>query len=157
MNISALTPSQKECLSTWVEEGADLNALQKRAEEELGLKMTFMDMRFLVLDLGLEIKAKPAPAASSLIPPSDSNALPQASTPQSAQKVQISMDESPAEGSALSGQVIFPSGAKGAWFFDHDGRLGLDPSPSSPDPTEDDIDVFQRELKHFLRTELGGL
>jgi len=55
---SQLTDEQKEKLRQWAEEGASIADLQERLKEEFGLAITYMDARFLVLDLGLEIRAR---------------------------------------------------------------------------------------------------
>ncbi len=51
-----LTPEQKQSVATWVEAGDNLSAIQQKLFEQLKLSMTYMDVRFLVDDLGLELK-----------------------------------------------------------------------------------------------------
>ena len=46
-----LDENQKKTVAGWVEEGLDLSAIQSRLESEMDVRMTYMDVRFLVGDL----------------------------------------------------------------------------------------------------------
>jgi hypothetical protein len=59
-----LTPEQKQTVSSWVAAGDNLSAIQKKLSEQFQLSLTYMDVRFLVDDLGLELK-NAAPKAST--------------------------------------------------------------------------------------------
>ncbi|WP_438483290.1 hypothetical protein [Oleiharenicola lentus] len=59
-----LSPEQKETVATWVAAGDNLSTVQKKLRDELKISMTYMDVRFLVDDLGLELK-NPAPKADT--------------------------------------------------------------------------------------------
>ena len=48
INPDQLSPEQIQSIRTWAEEGLDLNAIQKRLHEDLNIKLTFMDTRFLL-------------------------------------------------------------------------------------------------------------
>ena len=50
-----LSPEQKEAITTWVAAGDNLAEIQKKLAEQFKLSMTYMDVRFLVDDLGLEL------------------------------------------------------------------------------------------------------
>ena len=52
----SLTPEQKQAVSAWVAAGDNLSAVQKKLAEQFKVSMTYMDVRFLVDDLGLELK-----------------------------------------------------------------------------------------------------
>lgn len=52
----ALTPEQKQIVSSWVAAGDSLSSIQKKLSEQFHVSMTYMDVRFLVDDLGLELK-----------------------------------------------------------------------------------------------------
>ena len=51
-----LDENQKKTVVGWVEEGLDLSAIQSRLESEMDVRMTYMDVRFLVGDLELTPK-----------------------------------------------------------------------------------------------------
>src|SRR5450432_1979035 len=59
-----LTPEQKVSVSEWVAAGDNLYAVQKKLAEHFKVSMTYMDVRFLVDDLNLQIK-DPAPKADA--------------------------------------------------------------------------------------------
>src|SRR3954463_463872 len=62
-----LTPEQKQAVSGWVAAGDNLSTVQKKLAEQFKVSMTYMDVRFLVDDLGLELKnAAPKADASDL-------------------------------------------------------------------------------------------
>ncbi len=67
--MSALTTEQKQRVTAWVNDGLSLSDVQKRITADLGIHMTYMDVRFLVDDLNLALKekepAKPACGARS--------------------------------------------------------------------------------------------
>ena len=62
-----LTPEQKQTVSAWVAAGDNLSLVQKKLAEQFKISMTYMDVRFLVDDLGLELKnAAPKADASDV-------------------------------------------------------------------------------------------
>lgn len=52
----SLTPEQKQTVSSWVAAGDSLSVVQKKLSDQFKISMTYMDVRFLVDDLGLELK-----------------------------------------------------------------------------------------------------
>lgn len=59
-----LSPEQKQSVATWVAAGDSLSTIQQKLNSEFKISMTYMDVRFLVDDLNLELKdPKPAKAA----------------------------------------------------------------------------------------------
>ena len=48
-----LDEAQKQHGAGWIREGLKLSDIQKRLESELGVKLTYMEVRFLVDDLKL--------------------------------------------------------------------------------------------------------
>jgi transposase len=51
-----LSPEQTKAVASWVAAGDSLAAIQKKLLEQFKVSMTYMDVRFLVDDLGLELK-----------------------------------------------------------------------------------------------------
>ena len=104
-----LTPEQKQTVATWVAAGDNLSVVQKKLVEQFKVSMTYRDVRFLVDDLGLELK-DPAPKADA----SDvSKSAPARPTPPPAARGGVA-DEAMEESSAGPGDAELPEeGAEG--------------------------------------------
>ena len=60
-----LSESQIAAVRQWAADGASLSDIQTRLADEFGLHMSYMDVRFLILDLGIELVEPKAPAADA--------------------------------------------------------------------------------------------
>jgi hypothetical protein len=67
--MASLTPAQSAQVSSWVAAGETLSQIQARLSSELGITMTFMDVRFLVDDLNLTLVEKEAVSYTHLTLP----------------------------------------------------------------------------------------
>ena len=149
MNPNQLSSEQIAQLKQWAADGLDLNAMQKRMNEEMDLRLTYMDARFLLLDLHIDLVApKPAEEDKKQTPFSAEIPLPTGVT-------QVTIDEITPPHALLCGKVNFMSGARGTWSIDKMGRI--DWTPTSGEPTADDIKSFESELQKVLRSQMGGL
>ena len=54
-----LTEEQKKTVSGWVAAGDSLSVIQKKLSEQMKISMTYMDVRFLVDDLNLQLQDPP--------------------------------------------------------------------------------------------------
>jgi hypothetical protein len=134
-----------------LDEGLSLSDVQKLLDSELGIKMTYLDLRLLAADLEVnwqkqdEAKAEEAKSDDDMditkIPEDEDDGTPRT-------KVEVSKLARP--GMAMSGTVEFLSGAKGEWFLDSYGRLGFNPEEGSSQPTEEDLQDFQMVLQKQL-------
>ena len=50
----------------------------------------------------------------------------------------------------ISGKVTFSDGKSAAWYIDQLGRLGLNPDEEGYSPAQEDLAVFQNELRNVL-------
>ena len=150
-----LTDEQKAAVKTWLEQGSGLSDVQKRLSGEFGINMTYMDVRFLVLDLGVAPQDKPEPkppplppedVAPGAVPGGDPNAAPGQGN------VTVELDRITKPGSAMSGTVCFSDGVKATWFVDQLGRLALQADREDYSPSAEDV----REFQEALRAKLGG-
>ena len=57
-----LDDEQKQKVSGWIEEGLKLSEIQDKLNSEFGFRMTYMEVRFLIDDLGVKLKDKPVEA-----------------------------------------------------------------------------------------------
>ena len=141
---SQLSADQKNAIHGWANDGATMADIQKRMNEEWQIRVTYMDTRFLILDLGItlkqEVKEEPKVEAPALTD----------GEPMAAGGVQVSRDEIVIPGMLFSGKVQFSDGEKALWYVDESGRLGLDPDTAGYRPVQDDIIAFQSELKKML-------
>jgi len=158
----SLTDEQKQAISKTLEEGASIADVQKLLDEEYGVAMTYMDVRFLIDDLNLEIKDK-APQASA------SGGLDQKLPKQGAQdaeepllvdeggggQVSVEIDRVKRPGAALSGAATFSDGKRAQWYVDPYGRLGLEPEQEGYQPSEADLQAFQEELQKQIQGPSG--
>lgn len=161
---SMLTEEQLDLVRAWAAQGVDLNGIQKCLASECGLHLTYMEVRFLLLDYGIEIAqpAEPAaaaaeeadeavPAADEAADAGEAAAAAEAEMPagKGAGGVSVTIDELQLPGTLISGKVSFPSGGHGAWFIDQAGRLGW--SDLSGQPTQYEMQDFQTQLMQLLR------
>lgn len=193
-----LTPEQKQTVSSWVAAGDSLSAVQKKLTEQFKISMTYMDVRFLVDDLGLELKnaapkadasdvtkapaAKPTPPAAEPagkkgfmdklkekvgmgaedeepMPADeafddDAGAdLPPEEAPAAAGSVSVELDRIMRPGTVVSGNVTFSDGVSGKWALDQYGRLMLETGQKGYQPSQPDVQAFQRELQAQLQRQ----
>ncbi len=59
-----LSPEQSSAVSSWIAAGDSLSAVQRKLRDEYALSLTFMEVRFLVDDLNLQLK-DPAPKVNA--------------------------------------------------------------------------------------------
>ena len=144
-SASKLTPEQKDALKQWAAEGATMSDLQRHLKDDFGHTLTYMDTRFLILDLGIELieepkvepkkEEKPAPVPTGF--------------------VAVTMDSLTLPGALVSGKVTFSDGETGVWMLDQTGRPGLDPDTPGYRPSQEDILAFQTQLRSLI--EKSGL
>ena len=149
-----LTVTQKQTIAEWVKEGNSLSEIQKRLAEELEIPMTYMDVRFLILDLGLNVQDKPEPVAQPKVQPLDAPGTDPAATSLEGSApgggVSVEVDRVTKPGTIVSGTVAFSDGTSSAWSLDQFGRLALDPGASGAQPSPEDLQAFQEELRAVL-------
>ncbi len=157
----SLTPEQTAAVSTWVAAGDNLSTIQKKLREQFEVALTYMDVRFLVDDLNLQLKdppkkvdasdvskAQPAPAAAGDALPADGE-LP----PAGPGSVSLNVDGvTLIPGAIASGDVTFSDGVTGKWVIDQQGRPGFTKiSKPGYRPTPEDGQEFMRLLEIELQ------
>ncbi len=168
-----LTDAQKSAVADWVEGGAELGDIQSRLKDEFGVTLTYLDTRFLLGDLGLELLSEreeeevEAPAEAEAAPGPEGGELPDGDsgggledTPPAppeddplagSGKVSVTVDALTQPHTMVSGRVTFGDGKGAAWYIDQMGRLGYDPDEAGYRPSEADLAEFQMELQGALR------
>jgi hypothetical protein len=124
---------------------------------ECGVHLTYMDVRFLLLDHGIEIaQPQPEPAAAPAPEPqpeapSAPEPAPAAADPMTgaaAVRPTMSLDDIQIPGTILSGKCEFPSGTKVSWQIDQMGQLACNQLAGTMTPEEQQAFVF--ELRQIL-------
>ncbi len=167
--IMNLDEAQKKKVIAWIAEGLKVSEVQKRLDAELGVRMTYMEVRLLLDDLRLVPKDQPArmgekelgqkvkasnssPLHPANEPPASDRSL-QASGQEQAlgPKVSVSVDAVTQPGTLVSGTVTFSDGNTASWYLDQMGRLGLAPKQQGYRPSPEDIEDFQLEIQSELQ------
>ena len=165
-----LNEEQKKQVIQWLDEGAKVADVQSRLEKTFQLRMTYMEVRFLVDDLKVlpkdpappkapEAPAKPAtpPAAPAPSVPAGGPAAaiplelqPEPPLPGGGGGVNVTVDAVVRPGAMISGNVTFSDGKTAAWYLDQAGRLGMVASEQGYRPSAADVEDFQMALQDEL-------
>src|SRR5215472_12607917 len=121
-----LDESQRRKVADWIAQGLKLSEIQNRLQSELGLKLTYMEVRLLVDDLKLTpkdvepLKPPQSPLAAPGAPSGKASAAPSKGEPPAAKPggVSVSVDELTRPGALVSGKVTFSDGNKAEWHLD---------------------------------------
>ena len=155
--MAPLSDEQKRRVAQWIGEGASLAEVQRRLADELGISLTYMDVKFLIGDLELTPENPPEEESASETNPRDSQdpgSHPlESETPKSAGGVSVSLDTIARPGAIVSGKVNFPDGESASWQLDQLGRLGMIPSTEGYRPSQTDLAEFQLALEQELRKQ----
>lgn len=146
-SASKLSEDQKAALHRWAAEGASIADLQKNLKDGFGIGITYMDARFLVLDLGIELVETPKEEKK----PEQQEEI--VSKPVPTGTVSVEMDNIALPGALVSGKVTFSDGETGIWMLDQYGRPGLDPDTPGYRPKQEDIVEFQKQLSELVRKQ----
>ena len=150
-----LTEEQRQRVAAWITQGAKLSEIQTRLASEFGIKVTYMEARFLVDDLKLTPKdpeppkvvvpeAKPAVGA---VPPNQALPAADPALPPLGGKVSVGVDQITRPGAIVSGKVTFSDGQTAEWYLDQTGRLGVVPKQQGYKPSPADVQDFQLALQ----------
>ena len=158
-----LDDAQRKKVAEWIKQGLKLSEIQSRIASELGLHLTYMDVRLLVDDLKLTPKDVEQPKTAGGVlsaPGAPTAASRQAGAPQAAGpapgpgSVSVDVDQVARPGAVVSGKVTFTDGNVAEWYFDQAGRLGLLPQKTGYRPSASDLQQFQAALDAEL-SQLG--
>ena len=151
-----LDETQTQKVSAWIAAGAKLSEIQSRLASEFGIKLTYMEARFLVDDLKLTphdpeppkvveppaaVATAPKPLTTTPVPPAEAAAAPLGG------KVSVTVDQIARPGTVVSGKVAFSDGQTAEWYLDQTGRLGVVPKQAGYKPSAADVQDFQLALQ----------
>jgi hypothetical protein len=148
-----LDQAQRDKIAGWLEQGLKLGEIQSKLVSELGLPMTYMELRFLLDDLKLKPKEQeppPPPAvdktqkatptkpglptgAAAAAPADEMDELDDLAEPPAGDNVSVTVDRLARPGALVSGNVTFSDGNSAQWYLDQTGGLGWCPKKRAID------------------------
>ena len=145
-----LSDEQKAVVSQWVSEGESIANIQNLLKEHFDLGLTYMDVRFLVDDLGVVYKDSNEIAEDT----EDKDSETETATEENNETggVIVDVDAVIRPGSLVSGNVRFSDGVALGWQLTSTGQLGLIPG-DDPEyrPSNEDLQAFQTQLQEVLK------
>lgn len=137
-----LSEEQIATIRERADQGARLADIQRLLREEMQIPVTYMDTRFVVLDLGITIaEDKPEEPAVEI-----------QQAPVGTGETTVTMDTVALPGAIISGRVVFSDGDGGIWKLDQTGRPSLDLDTPGYEPSREDILEFQRQLRSLVES-----
>lgn len=118
-----------------------MSDLQRHLKEEFGFSLTYMETRFLILDLNIQLIEEPKAEEKKDEKPA----------PVPTGVVTVTMDTLTLPGALVSGKVTFSDGETAVWMLDQTGRPGLDPDTAGYRPSQEDIMEFQVQLRALIQ------
>ena len=152
VSVSDLSSEQVEMVKEWVAEGAQMADLQKWLKDDFGFNVTYMDTRFLSLDLALnfQVDEEESEGPNDIENPEAQEEVDLEPLVQDRETVTVTLDQVARPGAMVSGTVTFSDGMKALWLIDEMGRPSIDPDQPGYQPSEADLVSFQAELKGLL-------
>ena len=148
-----LSDEQKAVVSQWVSEGESIANIQNLLKEHFDLGLTYMDVRFLVDDLGVVYKDSNE-IAEDTEDTEDKESETEEDTEENNETggVIVDVDAVIRPGSLVSGNVRFSDGVALGWQLTSTGQLGLIPG-DDPEyrPSNEDLQSFQTQLQEVLK------
>lgn len=143
-----LNDEQRREVAHWIEAGAKLSEVQQRLGDEFGIRLTYMEARFLVDDLKLVPKEQVEEKK-----PGEEEPEEDAPEPQPIGGVRVETDTIMRPGALVSGKVTFSDGEKADWALDQTGRFGLYPAKEGYRPSQEDLGEFRKALERELQKQ----
>ena len=158
----SLSEEQISKIQSWADRGDGLSEIQKNLAEDMEIKVTYLELRFLLDDLGVKLKEDEPEPESSAADTDDGDV--DGAEPEEAggekiptgDEVVVSLSALQRPGAILSGTATFSGGEVADWWLDQLGQLGMNPKNESFRPNKAQTMAFQKELQRVVR-EQGGI
>ena len=158
-----LTKEQQEKVREWAAEGASLSEIQSRISGEFGIRLSYLDTRFLVIDLNAAIKDKEAPKKKEPMGKADEadeadeadgdEAIETEPLSKAEGGVSVALSNLTRPGFALTGSVVFSDGVNAGWGITNDGRISFEPQKEGYRPSHEDMKAFQLKLRELISAQ----
>jgi len=150
----SLTAEQIATIQSWADEGDGLSEIQSKLGSEFEAKVTYLETRFLLEDIGVELKKEPEPEPEPEVEEEAEEADPteDGDAPElSGDEVDVSIDKLVRPEALISGKVRFAGGHSAGWWLDQAGQLGMDPKDEAFNPSPEQMMAFQRQLQEKIQ------
>ena len=137
----------KKIIKSHLDEDLTLNEIHKILADKHAVKMTFMELRLL----SSEIEDMDWGKFDPKVEKDDDDEDESPEEPEILNGTQIEISKIQRPGAMVSGSVTFISGLKGEWYIDSMGQLGLNMADEDAQPTEEDMQDFQMELRRKIQ------
>lgn len=144
MNYKNFTDEQIRQVQQWVDEIQSVSELQTKINTHFNTHLTYLEVRFLLDDLHLELKKKETNNEESPTKVDQTAAIPVN------EGVQVQVDPVTRPGMIFNGSVCFSDGQTASWGLDQMGRISLKPEQVGYKPSQADIAQFQELLQQQL-------
>ena len=146
---------QKRQIAHWVNDGMGLSDIQKKINDDFGVVMTYMDVRFLVDDLNLDLvdtveETNEKTDETSTVEDAQETSANDLLEGENSGGVSVEVDTVTPPGAMASG-LLLSDGQNKKWTIDQFGRLGLSGGDDSYKPSDEDVMEFQKQLDSALR------
>jgi hypothetical protein len=142
------TEEQIATVQSWADDGDGLSEIQKKLLSEMEVRVTYMELRFLIDDIGVKLKEEPQEDTEEnkdIEDEPESDLLSEGELPAGdGVKVTISALQRP--GALISGNATF-AGGEAEWWLDQMGQLSMDPKTEGFRPNQQQMMSFQKELQ----------
>lgn len=168
-----LTEPQQASVRQWAAQGAGLSEIQNRLAEEFGLRLSYMDVRLLVLELDVALREKRAaepartPAATGAeeagaeefdaaenaggaLDDAEAADAGDAAPGEVSGGVRVEISRLAQPGFAINGDVTFSDGVTAQWGITNRGELSLAAADPAYRPSGEDLQDFQRKLHRLI-------
>ena len=145
--MAKFSQEQVAQMREWVGHVHSISEFQSKLNETFGMHLTYLETRFLMDDLDLQI-ASDADVKSA--PSEVSQAVQEVIPENTGSTVRVDVDPVTRPGMVFNGSVTFSDGQKAAWSLDQLGRIGLKPDQAGYRPSQEDVVAFQEELQQQL-------
>lgn len=149
----SFTEEQIATVQTWADNGDGLSEIQRKLDSEMEVKVTYMELRFLMDDLGVKLQDPTPP--KEVEPEADEpeeEAVAAEDLPTGNDAV-VSISALQRPGALISGSVTFAGGAEAEWWLDQMGQLGMNPKTEGFRPNQEQMVAFQKELQKAVQNK----
>lgn len=147
----SLNEEQISKIRAWAESGDGVPEIQKKLRDEFDIRVTYLETRFLLEDLKIELLPTPEPEPKKEEEPAEDDAEFGDEATDAEGAVKMTVDSLLRPGALISGKADFGGGKIVSWWLDQMGRLGMDAGDPDFRPSEEQVLSFQTELQKVLR------